>query len=341
MAVALCATGTVALAGNSEAATVVVGKVTAVPASGPEANGTKVITLTGSGFKAGNTVKVGTAGVDTASGIQFSLAACAATATTSGVAVIDVAVRTVPSATKLVVTVPSLTAGAAAVTQKWNVCVYNTASPNVLIDAGTYSSLPAPTIGAANSPAAGSVAGGDVVTITGTGFTKASTVKFGTVASSKVVFTDSTTVTAVAPSAPAGTVNVVVTTEGGTNAAPGTATFDDYLYQNAIVVSPTTGDGSVGNAIDITGVGFSTITAPSVVFTRAGMTSATDDLTKCTDLQIVSDTELICTTPAMDGTTLPNGAFIIVVTSDDTAVAPAATFQSVLSSGAAYNVAPF
>jgi hypothetical protein len=80
-----------------------------------------------------------------------------------------------------------------------------------------------------------------------------------------------------------------------------------------------------------------------VVFTRAGMTTATDDLAKCSNIQIVSDLELICTTPLLDGLTVPtpNGAFIVVVTSDDAAIAPTATFESVLSSSAAYTAASF
>jgi IPT/TIG domain-containing protein len=347
LAATLAVTGTVAFASSSQAA---VGKVTATPASGPELTAGKVVTLTGTGFRVGTTNKVATAALD---GVQFSIATCTAGVTAADpAAVIQASARTVVSATKMVVTVPSLPAAAVAgATQKWNICVYDTqgnggsgTGTQALLSSGTYSSLPAPTISAANSPASGSVAGGDTVTVTGTGFTKATKVKFGSVLSSKVtVATDGTTLTAVAPSAPAGAVAVSVTTEGGTNATPGTASFDDYTYKNAIVVSPNVGDGSAGNVIDITGVGFDSLPgAATVVFTRAGMLTSGDDLFKCSDVQIVSDTELICTAPLLDGsntTTAPNGGWIIVVTSDDTSAS--ATFQTVVSSGAGYTTAPF
>ena len=248
------------------------------------------------------------------------------------------------SATKLVVTVPALTAAVAPVTtQKWSVCVYDTASPNVLLSSGSYSTLPAPVL-TSLSPASGSNAGGDTVTIIGTGFTKTSKVKFGTVASAKVtVSTDGTTITAVTPSEAAATTVVAVTTEGGTN-APVVGSADEFSFKNAIVVSPVSGDGTVGNTIDIIGVGFSAVTSPAVVFTRAGMTSATDDIATCSDVQVVSDTELICTAPDLTSTT---GAFAIVVTSDASKFMADATpgnrpdFETVLSSGAAYIAAPF
>jgi hypothetical protein len=183
MAAALAVSATVALASSSQAA-VVPGKVTTTPVSGAEAVAGKVITLTGTGFKVGSKEKVGTAAT---SGVQFSLATCAATAGTAGTGLLDATARTVVSATKLVVTVPALDASATGALQKWNVCIYDTATPNVLVYTGTYSTLPAPTISGPNVPAKGSVTGGDVVTVVGTGFTKTTKVKFGSVVSTKVV----------------------------------------------------------------------------------------------------------------------------------------------------------
>jgi hypothetical protein len=341
LATAMAVTGTVTFASSSEAAA---GKVVASPTSGPENVAGKVVTLTGTGFKTGSTIKVGTAAT---SGIQFNLATtCPLTSATAGTGIVDVSARTVVTATKLVVTVPALDVSLTGATQKWSVCVYDTATPNVLLSAGTYSTLPAPTIAGANSPASGSVAGGDIVTVSGTGFTKTTKVKFGTVASTKVVVaSDGLSLTAVAPAAPAGAVAISVTTDGGTNATPLVGGDDDYTYQNAIVVSPAFGDGVAGNSIDISGVGFSAVTSPEVVFTRAGMQSATDDAATCTDVQVVSDTEIVCgTTPAL--LTTLSGAWIVVVTSDSSkfmadGVGVKPTFETVLSSGAAYTSAPF
>ncbi len=341
LAAALAVTGTIAFASSSQAAA---GKVVITPTSGPEATAGKVITLTGTGFKVGSVTKVGTVAN---SGVQFNTATtCPATsAAADATAIFDATTRSVVSATKLVVTVPALTAAVAPVTtQKWSVCVYDTASPNVLLSSGSYSTLPAPVL-TSLSPASGSNAGGDTVTVVGTGFTKTSKVKFGTVASTKVtVSTDGTTITAVTPSEAAATTVVSVTTEGGTN-APVVGSADEFSFKNAITLSPVSGDGTAGNTIDITGVGFSALAAtPSVVFTRAGMTSATDDIATCSDVQLVSDTELICTAPDLTST---NGAFVVVVTSDatkymaDATVANRPDFETVLSSGAAYISAPF
>jgi len=342
LATAMAVTGTVTFASSSEAAT---GKVVASPTSGPENVAGKVVTLTGTGFKTGSTIKVGTAAT---SGVQFNLATtCPLTSATAGTGIVDVSARTVVTSTKLVVTVPALDVSLTGATQKWAVCVYDTATPNVLLSAGTYSTLPAPTIAGANSPASGSVAGGDVVTVSGTGFTKTTKVKFGTVSSTKVVVaSDGLSLTAVAPAAAAGAVAINVTTDGGTNATPSTPADDDYTYQNAIVVSPAFGDGTAGNSIDISGVGFSAITDPEVIFTRAGQrtTGSVDVVASCSDVQVVSDVEIVCgTTPALLNAS--SGAFIVVVTSDSAHITAdgvtGPTFESVLSSGAAYTSAPF
>jgi plastocyanin len=68
------------------------------------------------------------------------------------------------------------------------------------------------------SPKKGSVAGGTPVNITGTGFTGATTVMFGSVASMSVVVNSDTSLTAVSPAESAMTVDVTVTGPGGTSA---------------------------------------------------------------------------------------------------------------------------
>ena len=79
------------------------------------------------------------------------------------------------------------------------------------------------------SPASGPQAGGTSVTITGTGLTGATTVYFGTVAATGFTVNSATQITATAPAAAsAGTVNVTVTTQGGTSPA-GTASQYAYL----------------------------------------------------------------------------------------------------------------
>jgi len=84
--------------------------------------------------------------------------------------------------------------------------------------------LGVPTITALNS-AYGPSTGGTVVTITGTDLTGATEVKFGTKAATAISVTSNTEMTATAPAGTAGTVDVTVTTPGGTSVATTTARY--------------------------------------------------------------------------------------------------------------------
>jgi hypothetical protein len=77
------------------------------------------------------------------------------------------------------------------------------------------------------SPATGPVAGGTVVTITGTGFTGATAVKFDTADATSYTVNSATQITATAPAGSAGTIDVRVTTPGGTSPA---TSADVYTY---------------------------------------------------------------------------------------------------------------
>src|SRR6202011_3920851 len=77
-------------------------------------------------------------------------------------------------------------------------------------DQFTYN-FPVPTVSAV-SPSSGLLAGGTPVTITGTGFTWAGAVHFGTGAASAVTVVSDTSVTATSPAGSAGVVDVTVTT---------------------------------------------------------------------------------------------------------------------------------
>lgn len=82
-------------------------------------------------------------------------------------------------------------------------------------------STPAPStvpVVTAISPANGSIAGGAAVTVTGTGFTGATSVNFGTVAATSFTVASDTSITAVAPALAAGPNDVTVVTPAGTSA---------------------------------------------------------------------------------------------------------------------------
>jgi hypothetical protein len=329
-ATALAVATTVAVAGTSEAATAT---YTATPKTGPTTAG-QVISIAGTGFQTAAGSSTLFAG---ATGVQFTTGTCPATHAAATSSVLDSTAKTVTNSRRVVATAPALPLTAAKATA-YNICVYGTANSNALLGVAKYTAYPVAAITGANVPASGPAAGGNTVVISGTGFTPTTKVMFGTVASPKVTAArDGLSVTAVAPAQAAGAVAVSVTTEGGTNPTPGTASWDDYTYVNAISVSPAFGDGTAGNAITVTGVGFTAgITGANsgVVFTRAGMTTATDDIAKCSSIQIVSDKELICVAP-----TLADGAYIVVATSDDTSAS--AAFQSVVSSSAVFAAADF
>ncbi|HKD95415.1 MAG TPA: IPT/TIG domain-containing protein [Gaiellaceae bacterium] len=112
----------------------------------------------------------------------------------------------------------------------------------------------APTITGVSANA-GSTAGGNTVTILGTGFVPGTTVKFGSNSSGTVTFVSPTKLTAVAPAGAAGTVQVAVTTPGGTSAA---TNADLYAYGVPAItsVSPPKGPVAGGNTVTINGSGF-------------------------------------------------------------------------------------
>jgi len=135
------------------------------------------------------------------------------------------------------------------------------------------------------SPNTGPATGNTIVTITGTGFTSSGmTVKFGTVTA---VFTyiDTTTIVAVAPAQSAGTVNVVVTTPGGTS--PNTSADDhtDTGTSVPVVTSVSPASGPIGTTIIITGTGFAGVTSVTVGGVSASFT-------------VVLSTQITATVPA-------------------------------------------
>lgn len=88
------------------------------------------------------------------------------------------------------------------------------------------------------SPDSGPTAGGTTVTVTGTGFTGASTVSFGSNPAKRFTVNSDTSITAIAPDGVAGTVDVTVTTQGSTSAG---SAADEYTYQAPTCTTTITG----------------------------------------------------------------------------------------------------
>jgi IPT/TIG domain len=110
------------------------------------------------------------------------------------------------------------------------------------------------------SPAAGALVGGNLVTITGTGFTGVTAVDFGAIAATNLTVLSATTLTVDSP-AGTGTVDVTVITPGGTS---GITAADEFAYVAAPSVSGLSeniGPASGGTIVTITGTGFTNVTA--------------------------------------------------------------------------------
>ena len=220
------------------------------PATG-FSTGTTVVTITGVGFRTGATV-------------DFSGAACATP-------VVNMA------GTSITCTAGAHSAGAV------NIQVSNT-DAQYGVGAGIFTYRAAPTV-TSISPSGGALAGGTLVTITGTGFYAGGTVSFGGSPCTPVTFLSATSMTCTTTSGSAGTATVTVTnadTQTGSGASP-------YTYREAPTIAsivPNTGQLSGGSTITITGANF--ISGATV--TVGG--------NNCTTVIVSTSSSLQCTTPS-------------------------------------------
>jgi hypothetical protein len=150
------------------------------------------------------------------------------------------------------------------------------------------SSTPAPTV-TSISPNSGTINGGTVVSIMGTGFLAGATVSLGGTAATGVTVVNSTSITATTPAHAAGTVNVVVSnsdTQSGTLTQGFTYTTVSNPPPTLTGVSPASGTAAGGTAVTITGTGF-----------LAGQTVSLGG-TPARGVTVVSSTTITATTPA-------------------------------------------
>ena len=133
------------------------------------------------------------------------------------------------------------------------------------------------------------MAGGTIVTITGTNFVNGATVRFGTAAATSVTVVSPTTITAKSP-AGTGSVNVTVTTSQGVTAISPADVFTYYGTPTVTGVSPAAGSQAGGTPITITGTNF----FGAVTVTVGGVAA--------TSVTVVNATTITATTPAGYGT---------------------------------------
>jgi hypothetical protein len=152
----------------------------------------------------GTTVTITGTNLSTASAVRFGTTA---------------AIITADSAGSITVTDPADAAGVVDVT------VTSVGGTSATSPADTFAYAAAPTV-TALSPTSGSVAGGTTVTITGTNLSGATSVSFGS-STGVITAVSASSITATAPSEAAGSVDVTVTTPGGTSA---TSSADHYTF---------------------------------------------------------------------------------------------------------------
>ena len=113
---------------------------------------------------------------------------------------------------------------------------------------------PAPTV-TKLTPVSGPAAGGTSVTITGSAFTGATAVRFGSTEASGFTVNSATSITAPAPAGTSGIVDVSVTAPGGTSP---TVTGDHFKYLAPTItgLSPSSGPKAGGTSVTIAGSGF-------------------------------------------------------------------------------------
>jgi cysteine-rich repeat protein len=168
--------------------------------------------------------------------------------------------------------------------------------------------VPAPRVTGV-SPTIGPAAGGTTVTITGDAFTGATAVTFGNDPATSFTVNGDTSITAVSPLESAGTVDVTVTTAGGSNAA---GPDDQFTFVAAPVVSgisPDSGPLSGGTTVTITGANFTDASGVTFGDSPAGFS-------------VNDDTSITAVSPGVEG---PDDVQVRVVSIGGTSITSAAT----------------
>ncbi|NNN20370.1 MAG: hypothetical protein HKL80_00005, partial [Acidimicrobiales bacterium] len=123
-----------------------------------------------------------------------------------------------------------------------SITLYSLSRADLIIDVMGYyspplSTIPIPTV-TSISPNSGPNTGGTRVTITGTGFSGATSVDFGTTSAASFTVNSDSQITATSPSGSTGTVDVTVTTIDGTSAISTGDSFTFSLWQISAVFPP-------------------------------------------------------------------------------------------------------
>ncbi len=225
---------------------------------------------------------------------------------------------TVNSATQITATAP---AGTGTV----DVRVTTTGGTSATSAADQYTYVAAPTVTAV-SPTTGSTAGGTSVTITGTNLSGATAVTFGGTAATGYTVNSATQITATAPAGSAGTVDIRVTTVGGTSATSASDQFTYSALPTVTSISPTAGPTGGGTSVTITGTNFTGVTAVTFGATAAtGFTfNSATSITATAPAGSAGTVDIRVTTPAGSSATSAADQYTYVNAPTVTSVSPTA-----------------
>ena len=270
----------------------------------------------------------------------------------------------------------------------------STAGTSTLLAKASYTSTAAPTLTVLGASGVSlPTYGGTSISVVGTNFVAPLTATLDGVALTNVNVVDTTLFTAEVPVHAAGAVPLTVTTIGGTATILSVpASGGAFTYVGALSVSPSTGVTGSSYTLDVQGVGFNNITwttstglinqvddtsahiylvkaDDATVVTSFGHTTiksaydpftaatnkATAEKNECHTIQIISDTELVCTldlaktqdgtiNTALIATATPIGLYQVAFVANGAAKTTPVTapyFPTAISSGAMFSVSPF
>ena len=281
------------------------------PSAGPLAAGT-VVTITGSNFTSGSTVKFG-----------------AYSATNI----------TVVNSTSITASAPAGTDGAV-----WDVVVTTSTGSSATSSADQYTYYAAPTI-TSLSVTAGPVAGGTSVTITGTKLTGTTGVTVGGVSAALGTVTG-TTVVFTTPAKVVGTYDVVLTNPGGTSTKTGAFTYAAIPTITSLSITTRAATGTV--QVTVTGTNLTgasaatvggtvasvgTVTATTVVINTPAMSAGTYDVVVTTPggSSTLSNSLTYVAAPTLASASITGtaqvGSTLTAVAGAITGTSPTTTFQ--------------
>ena len=215
---------------------------------------------------------------------------------------VSVSVGGVAATSPLFVSTTKITATTPASTVAGDKDIVVTTSNGIVTQFAGFTYYGVPTI-ASVSPAAGPIAAGTIITITGTNLSDATIVTVGGVAATNISVISSTSIVAFAPAGVAGAQSVGVTTPGGVGTKASAYTF--VAAPTIASVTPSTGPMSGGTSFTITGTNLSGasvtiggIAASSVVATATSITAKSPSSTSKIAKPIVVTTSGGTSTPA-------------------------------------------